>query len=78
MDPHLPKAIWGFSGTERPGAVYLAAARAGHNQKGLPAFGIYGKDVQDADATEVPEDMKGKILTFVKAGLVASIIRSKS
>ena len=48
MDPLLPKAIWGFNGTERPGAVYLAAALAGHNQKGLPAFGIYGKDVQDS------------------------------
>src|SRR5665647_2508422 len=47
MDPHMPKAIWGFNGTERPGAVYLAAALAGHNQKGLPAFGIYGRDVQD-------------------------------
>ena len=48
MDPHLPKAIWGFNGAERPGAVYLAAALAGHTQKGIPAFGIYGRDVQDA------------------------------
>ena len=48
MDPFRPKAIWGFNGTERPGAVYLAAALAGHNQKGLPAFSIYGQDVQDA------------------------------
>jgi L-fucose isomerase len=78
MDPHLPKAIWGFNGTERPGAVYLAAALAGHNQKGLPAFGIYGKDVQDANSTGVPEDVKEKILTFVKAGLAAAIMRGKS
>ena len=49
MDPFTPKAIWGFNATERPGAVYLAAALAGHNQKGLPAFGIYGHDVQDKD-----------------------------
>jgi len=30
MDPHTPKAIWGFNGTERPGAVYLAAVLAAH------------------------------------------------
>jgi len=78
MDPHLPKAIWGFNGTERPGAVYLAAALAGHNQKGLPAFGIYGQDVQDEDSTEIPEDVKGKILTFVKAGIAVAFMRGKS
>ena len=78
MDPLIPKAIWGFNGTERPGAVYLAAALAGHNQKGLPAFGIYGKDVQDAGETEVPADVREKILTFVKAGLAASTMKGKS
>ena len=78
MDPLLPKAIWGFNGTERPGAVYLAAALAGHNQKGLPAFGIYGKDVQDSGDTEIPEDVKEKILTFVKAGLAVATMKGKS
>lgn len=78
MDPLLPKAIWGFNGTERPGAVYLAAALAGHNQKGLPAFGIYGKDVQDSDDTEIPEDVREKILTFVKAALVVAGMKGKS
>jgi len=53
-DPLMPKAVWGFNGTERPGAVYLAAALAGYSQKGLPAFGIYGRDVQDSDDTTVP------------------------
>ncbi|MDX2430391.1 MAG: L-fucose isomerase [Bacteroides sp.] len=78
MDPMLPKAIWGFNGTERPGAVYLAAALAGHNQKGLPAFGIYGNDVQDSDDTEIPDDVKEKILTFVKAGLAVATMKGKS
>ncbi len=78
MDPRLPKAIWGFNGTERPGAVYLAAALAGHNQKGLPAFGIYGRDVQDSDDTEIPEDVKEKILTFVRAGLAVATMKGKS
>jgi len=78
MDPLLPKAIWGFNGTERPGAVYLAAALAGHNQKGLPAFGIYGKDVQDSGDTSIPEDVKDKILTFVKAGLAVATMKGKS
>ncbi len=78
MDPLLPKAIWGFNGTERPGAVYLAAALAGHNQKGLPAFGIYGKDVQDSDDTSVPDDVREKILTFVKAGLAVATMKGKS
>lgn len=78
MDSRLPKAIWGFNGTERPGAVYLAAALAGHNQKGIPAFGIYGKDVQDSDDTEIPEDVKEKILTFVKAGLAVATMKGKS
>ena len=78
MDPLLPKAIWGFNGTERPGAVYLAAALAGHNQKGLPAFGIYGKDVLDSDATDIPDDVREKILTFVKAGLAVATMKGKS
>ncbi len=78
MDPLMPKAIWGFNGTERPGAVYLAAALAGHNQKGLPAFGIYGKDVQDSGDTEIPGDVKEKILTFVKAGLAVATMKGKS
>ena len=58
LNPYIPKAIWGFNGTERPGAVYLAAVLAAHSQKGLPAFGIYGKDVQDEDDTTIPEDVK--------------------
>jgi len=78
MDPLLPKAIWGFNGTERPGAVYLAAALAGHNQKGIPAFGIYGKDVQDSGDGEIPEDVWEKILTFVKAGLAVATMKGKS
>ncbi len=78
MDPLIPKAIWGFNGTERPGAVYLAAALAGHNQKGLPAFGIYGKDVQDSNDPEIPEDVKDKILNFVKAGLAVAGMKGKS
>ncbi len=77
-DPFIPKAIWGFNGTERPGAVYLAAVLAGHNQKGLPAFGIYGKDVQDAGTTEIPEDVKEKLLRFTRAGLAVAWMRGKS
>ena len=77
-DPLLPKAVWGFNGTERPGAVYLAAALAGYTQKGLPAFGIYGRDVQDSDDTSVPEDVKEKILSFVKAGLAVATMKGKS
>ena len=78
MDPAVPKAIWGFNGTERPGAVYLAAVLAGHNQKGIPAFGIYGRDVQDAGDTSIPEDVRQKLLQFVKAGLAAATMRGKS
>jgi len=78
MDPYIPKAVWGFNGTERPGAVYLAAVLAAHNQKGLPAFGIYGKDVQDAGDTNIPDDVKTKILRFVKAGLAVATMRGKS
>ena len=66
MDPLRPKAVWGFNGTERPGAVYLAAVLAAHSQKGLPAFGIYGKDVQDANDSSIPEDVREKILSLLK------------
>ncbi|MGI6777309.1 MAG: L-fucose isomerase [Acetivibrionales bacterium] len=78
MDPLIPKAIWGFNGTERPGAVYLAAALAAHNQKGLPAFGIYGRDVQDQGDTTIPEDVRWKLLQFCKAGLAVAEMRGKS
>ena len=74
----IPKAIWGFNGTERPGAVYLASALAGYTQKGLPAFGIYGKDVQDSDNQSVPEDVKEKILRFVKSGLAVALMKGKT
>lgn len=78
MDPLKPKAVWGFNGTERPGAVYLAAVQAAHAQKGLPAFSIYGKDVQDADDSSIPEDVKQKLLQFARAGIAVSTIRGKS
>jgi len=78
MDPLIPKAVWGFNGTERPGAVYLSAALAGHEQMGLPAFGIYGKDVQDRDDKTVPDDVKQKLLQFTKAGLAVATIKGKS
>lgn len=78
MDPKTIKGVWGFNGTERPGAVYLAAVLAGHAQKGLPAFGIYGHDVQDADATEIPEDVKEKLLRFGRAAVAAATMRGKS
>ncbi len=78
MDPLTPKAVWGFNGTERPGAVYLAAVLAGHNQKGLPAFGIYGRDVQDAGDTSIPPDVQEKLLRFARAGLAFAIMRGKS
>ncbi|MDA3940658.1 MAG: L-fucose isomerase [Spirochaetia bacterium] len=78
MDPIRPKAVWGFNGTERPGAVYLAAVLAGHNQKGLPSFGIYGTEVTESDDTDIPKDVEEKILTFIRAGLAASIMKGKS
>jgi L-fucose isomerase len=78
MDPHVPKAVWGFNGTERPGAVYLAAVLAGHNQKGLPAFSIYGRDVQDAGDTSIPPDVRERLLQFAKAGLAVATMRGKS
>ena len=78
VDPHTIKAVWGFNGTERPGAVYLAAALAGHNQKGLPAFGIYGRDVLDSTDTSIPADVQEKLLRFAKAGIAAATLKGKS
>lgn len=78
MDPLLPKAVWGFNGTERPGAVYLAAVLAGYSQKGLPAFGIYGRDVQSLGDPNIPADVLEKILRFVRAGLAVATLRGKS
>lgn len=78
MDPHRPKAVWGFNGTERPGAVYLAAVLAGHTAKGLPAFGIYGEDVQELDDTEIPDDVQEKLLLFCRAGLAVATMRGAS
>ena len=72
MDPLIPKAVWGFNGTERPGAVYLAAVLAAHTQKGLPAFSIYGRDVQDAGDTSIPADVQEKLLQFASAGLAVA------
>ena len=78
MAPHTIKGVWGFNGTERPGAVYLASVLATHAQKGLPAFGIYGHDVQDADDTSIPEDVKEKLLRFGRAAVAAATMRGKS
>ncbi len=78
MDPMTIKGVWGFNGTERPGAVYLASVLAAHAQKGLPAFGIYGQDVQDANATGVPEDVKEKLLRFGRAAIATATMRGKS
>lgn len=78
MDPMTIKGVWGFNGTERPGAVYLASVLASHAQKGLPAFGIYGHDVQDADNKSIPEDVKEKILRFAKAAVAVATMRGKS
>lgn len=78
MEPKTIKAVWGFNGTERPGAVYLASVLATHAQKGLPAFGIYGHDVQNADDTEIPEDVQEKILRFGRAAVAVATMRGKS
>ncbi len=78
MNPYWPKAVWGFNGTERPGAVYLAAVLAAHAQKGLPAFGIYGHDVQDMDDNTIPNDVAEKILRFAKAAQAVATMRGKS
>ena len=78
MNPHWPKAVWGFNGTERPGAVYLAAVLAAHAQKGLPAFGIYGHNVQDLTDNSIPEDVAEKLLRFTRAALAVALMRGKS
>lgn len=78
MNPTRPKAIWGFNGTERPGAVYLSAALAGHAQKGLPAFSIYGSEVQDRNDPDIPERVKKQLLQFTRAGLVVATMNRKS
>ncbi|MBQ2006432.1 MAG: L-fucose isomerase [Bacteroidales bacterium] len=78
MNPHYPKAVWGFNGTERPGAVYLAAVLAAHSQKGLPAFGIYGHDVQDLDDNTIPADVAEKILRFARSAQAVATMRGKS
>ena len=78
MDPQTIKAVWGFNATERPGAVYLASVLATHAQKGLPAFGIYGHEVLDADDTEMPEDVKEKMLRFGRAAVAVATMRNKS
>ncbi len=78
MNTERPKAIYGFNGTERPGAVYLAAALAGHNQKGIPAFSIYGQDVKDAGDKEIPNDVAEKLIKFAKSGLAVAIMKGQS
>lgn len=78
MNPYWPKAVWGFNGTERPGAVYLAAVLAAHAQKGLPAFGIYGHDVQDLNDNSIPEDVAEKILRFARGAVAVAEMRGES
>lgn len=78
MDNRIPQAVWGFNGTERPGAVYLAAVLAAHAQKGIPAFGIYGKDVQDAGDLSIPKDVQESLIRFAKAGLAVAMMKNKS
>lgn len=78
MDPFMPKAIWGFNSTQRPGAVYLAALKSAHDQKGLPIFPIYGRDVKDPEDTDIPEDVQEKLIRFAKAGLAVASMRGKS
>lgn len=78
MNPYWPKAVWGFNGTERPGAVYLAAVLAAHAQKGLPAFGIYGRDVQDLDDNTIPADVAEKLLRFARSAVAVACMRGKS
>ncbi|WP_339297029.1 L-fucose isomerase [Paenibacillus sp. FSL R5-0623] len=78
MSPSTPTAIWGFNGTERPGAVYLAAVLSAHAQKGIPAFGIYGEDVQDGGDTTIPNDVREKLLRFSRAGLAAATLKGQA
>ncbi|EES73816.1 arabinose isomerase [Paenibacillus sp. oral taxon 786 str. D14] len=77
-DPQIPKAVWGFNGTGRPGAVYLAAVLSAHAQKGLPAFGIYGEDVQDEGDDRIPADVQEKLLRFARSGLAAAMMRDRA
>ena len=78
MDPKTIKAVWGFNGTERPGAVYLAAVMAAHAQRGLPAFSIYGRDVQDASDSSIPGDVAEKLIRFAKCAIAVGWMRNKS
>ncbi|MDO3413378.1 L-fucose isomerase [Saccharibacillus sp. CPCC 101409] len=78
MDASIPHAVWGFNGTERPGAVYLAAVLSAYAQKGIPAFGIYGEDVQESSSEDIPADVQTKLLQFAKSALAAAIIKGKS
>jgi L-fucose isomerase len=78
MDPLIPKAVWGFNGSDRPGAVYLAAVMAAHAQKGLPAFTVYGRDVQDLGDMTIPDDVQEKLLRFARAGLAVATMRGQS
>lgn len=78
MNPYYPKAVWGFNGTERPGAVYLAAVLAAHAQKGLPAFGIYGSEIQDIDDNSIPDDVAEKLLRFARSAQATATMRGKS
>ncbi len=78
MDNRIPTAVWGFNGTERPGAVYLAAVLSGHSQKGIPAFGIYGREVQESSDTTIPDDVAEKIIRFARAGLSVATLRGTS
>ncbi|MBS9781611.1 MAG: L-fucose isomerase [Gammaproteobacteria bacterium] len=78
LNPNTIKAVWGFNGTERPGAVYLAAVMAAYAQKGLPAFSIYGHEVQDKDDTEIHDDVAKKILDFAKGAIAVGIMKNKS
>ena len=78
MDPKTIKAVWGFNGTERPGAVYLAAVLAAHTQKGLPAFAIYGHDVQDANDESIPADVQEKILRYARCAVAVGWMKNKA
>ena len=78
MDRTMPHAVWGFNGSERPGAVYLAAALAGHAQLGIPAFGIYGEEVQDADDTSIPDAVRQRLLDYAQAGLAVAIMKGQT
>ncbi|WP_426332835.1 L-fucose isomerase [Paenibacillus silvae] len=78
MSPSVPTAIWGFNGTERPGAVYLAAVLSAHAQKGIPAFGIYGEEVQDGGDSTIPDDVREKLLRFSRAGLAAAMMKGQA